>query len=145
MLSLLLDLKSVLLILVLVNLATLFIFRQDFRFVKGQLIIFGILMTSFLVYRSFIYPATEKKIEEEKAIQVKKFGWQYLGEPDIDAGFTKRKEQNRLISMLLFRITGIQAAFSFVFAMIGFFITSDKKIYGLYALGFFGVAFFFFS
>ena len=140
MVALLTNLKVVIISLVLVNAVLLLLFKGNLRFVKGPLVFFIFLIMAALSYRLLVFPAVNKKIEQEKETEIKRRGWGYLNEPDLDAGFIKRKNENSLINAALFRITGLQTIFAFVFALVGIFTTSSKKLYSLYALGYFIVA-----
>lgn len=119
-------------------------FKGNFRFIKGQLLIFGVVLTAFLIYRLAIYPTEMQKIETARNQEIKKFGWDYINQPDIDNAFIKQRDKINITNAVLFRIASIQAVFGFVFAAIGFFVTSEKKLYGIYMLSFLLVAFLFF-
>lgn len=142
--DLLLNLKVVLAFLFILNVGFIFLFKGTFRFIKGQLLLFSLVLSTFLIYRLAIYPAEIKKIETAKTQEIKKYGWDYINQPDIDSAFIKQRDKINLINAALFRIAGIQAAFGFIFAAIGLFLTEEKKLYGLYMVGFLLVAVLFF-
>lgn len=142
--DLILNLKFVLLLLFVLNFGSLFLFKEPYRFIKGPLIIFSFILATFLVYRLAIYPSLEKNNREARQAEIKRLGWEYINHPDKDAEFIKQSDRNRITYFALFRIAGIQAAFSFILAITGFFLTPEKKLYALYALGFLVVTVIFF-
>lgn len=137
------NLKIVLLVLLLLNAALVFFLKNPLRFVKGPLILFGVLTLAFLTYRFIVFPATNRQIQKEKEIVINKRGWEYVNDPELDAAFITREQNNKLVNSALFRIAGFQTVAAFVLAVVGIFISNDKKIYGLYALGFLVLAFLF--
>ncbi len=137
------NLKIVLLVLLLLNAALVFFLKNPLRFVKGPLILFGVLTLAFLTYRFIVFPATNRQIQKEKEIVINKSGWEYVNDPELDAAFITREQNNKLVISALFRIVGFQTVAAFVLAAVGIFISNDKKIYGLYALGFLVLAFLF--
>ena len=137
------DLPIVLLSLVILNTALVFIFKNSLRFIKGPLILFCLLSLVSLTYRFTIYPKTNQQIQKEKQAEITKRGWDYINDPDVDAAFIKREQANMLINGALFRIAGFQTVAAFLLATVGIFISTDKKIHGLYALGFLVLAFLF--
>ena len=143
MLPILFNLKYVLPALLLINVASIYLFRKDFRFLKGPILFFVLLFLSFLVYRFLISPAQNQKVQASRQAVIDKQGWDYLGQPEVDADFQKKEMLYHQTNYMLFRVTGLQAAFSFIFCCIGLFITSDKRIYAGFALGFFMLAFLF--
>ena len=143
MLPLLLNLKLVLPSLLLLNLISIFIYRKDLRFIKGPILLFGLLMLSFLIYRFLISPGQSDKVQASRQTEIKNQGWDYLNNPKMDNEFQKQEISIKKTSLLLFRLMGLQAAFSFIFSCIGIFISADKKVYAGFALGFFILAFIF--
>ncbi|MDQ4139503.1 MAG: hypothetical protein M3142_03165, partial [Bacteroidota bacterium] len=109
----------------------------------GPLFLFCFLALACLSYRFLVYPQIEKKIQSEKQTEIKKRGWKYIEDPELDADFIIRQQANSLTSSAFFRIAGLQTAFAFILAATGIFVTPDKKVYGLYALGFLLLAFLF--
>ena len=143
MLPLLLNLKFVLPLLLLLNTISIYIFRKDLRFLKGPILLFVILLVTFLFYRFLVSPAQTEKIQASRNTEINKQGWDYLNQPDMDADFQKQEISYYQTNLVLFRIVGLQAVFSFIFCCIGIFITADKKLYAGFALGFFMMAFLF--
>lgn len=143
MTTLLTDLKIILLFLLILNTVLVLIFKNPLRFVKGPIILFCILSLACLTYRFIVYPATNRQIQEEKKTEINKRGWEYINDPDVDAAFVKREQTNRLVSGALFRIAGFQTVAACILALVGLFISGNKKEYSLYALGFLVLAFLF--
>ncbi|QMU28523.1 hypothetical protein [Adhaeribacter radiodurans] len=143
MVTLITNLKIVLAVLLILNIGLVVLFKNPLRMVKGPFILFCFLAVVCLGYRFLVYPRIEKEIQTEKQAEIKKRGWKYIDDPELDADFITRHLANSTTSSALFRITGFQTIFAFIAAAIGFFTTSDKKVYGLYALGFLALAFLF--
>ncbi|MDQ3291309.1 MAG: hypothetical protein M3Q05_08475 [Bacteroidota bacterium] len=143
MVSLLTNLKIVLLILLILNAGLVVLLKNPFRFIKGPFALFCFLAILCLGYRFIFYPRIQKEIITEKQVEIKKRGWNYINDPDLDAAFNKRQQENSITSSALFRITGLQTVFAFITAALGVFLTQHKKVYGLYALGFLILAFLF--
>lgn len=143
MTSFLTNLPIVLLLLIVTNTALVFIFKNPLRFVKGPFILFSLLSLASLSYRFIIYPTTNKQIQNEKEAEINKRGWEYINDPDVDAAFIIREQANMLVSGALFRIAGFQTVVAFILAVVGLFVSADKKVYSLYALGFLILAFLF--
>ncbi|PSR52893.1 hypothetical protein AHMF7605_04810 [Adhaeribacter arboris] len=136
MVSFITNLKLILFLLLILNVGLVFLFKNPFRLVKGPFVLFCFLAITFLGYRLLFYPKIDKEIQTEKQAEIKKKGWKYIDDPEMDAGFIIRQQTNGIINSALFRIIGLQTVFAFIAAAIGFFTSSDKKVYGLYALGF---------
>ena len=143
MTSFITNLPLVLLLLFVLNTALVFIFKNSLRFIKGPFILFCLLSLASLTYRFIIYPTTNQQIQKEKTAEITKRGWNYINDPELDATFIKREQANRLVSGALFRITGFQTIAAFILATIGLFLSRDKKMHSLYALGFLVLAFLF--
>lgn len=140
MLPLLFNLKLVLTILFVLNLLSVWLFKGEYRFVKGQLMFFALLVAAFLGYRLLVFPAVKKQVEQERNAEIKNQGWEYINQPEVDTAFKKREIENQQLNLALFKIAGLQAVFAFIFTLIGIFISTEKKLYAVYALGFFVVA-----
>ncbi|RDC62596.1 hypothetical protein [Adhaeribacter pallidiroseus] len=143
MISFLTNLPIVLLLLLILNAALVFILKNPLRFIKGPFVLFMLLSLASLTYRFVIYPTTNKQIQKEKEAEINKRGWDYINDPDVDAAFIKREQKNMLLTGALFRIAGFQTAVAFILAVVGLFVSTDKKVYSLYALGFLVLAFIF--
>ena len=86
------------------------------------------------------------KIQNVKAIrqaEIKKQGWDYINNLEIDAALKKQENAYSQNNFLLFRLVGLQAAFGFIFASIGFSLSADKKNYAVFAFTFFILAYIF--
>lgn len=143
MATLLTNLKIVLPALLLLNAALLFFFKNPGRLIKGPFILFAVLLLLCLIYRFFVFPAVTQRVQAAQQQEIKKQGWEYINDPELDHSFARQQQENLMMRSLLYRLIGLQAAFAFVFATIGFFTAADRKLYGLYALGFFMLAFLF--
>ena len=143
MVTFLTNLKIILPALLLLNTALLFCFKNSLRLVKGPFILFVVLLLLCLVYRVFVFPAVAQRVQAAQQQEIKKQGWEYINDPELDHRFIRQQQENELIRATLYRLVGLQAAFAFIFAVIGLFATADRKMYGLYALGFFVLSFLF--
>jgi hypothetical protein len=137
------NLSYILLLLLVLNTALVYIFKNPLRFIKGPFLLFCLLSIACLTYRFVVYPATNRQIQKEKEAEINKRGWEYMNDPDVDAAFIKREQTNMLLTGALFRIAGFQTIAAFIMAAVGFFTSGDKKIHGLYAAGFLVLAFMF--
>ena len=137
------NLKIVLPVLLLLNTIGLYIFRKDLKFIKGAILLFTLLLFAFLIYRFIVSPLQIKNVKASRQAEIKKQGWDYINNPEVDAAFNKKEIAYSQNNFLLFRLVGLQAAFAFIFSSIGLFISADKKIYAVFALTFFILAYIF--
>lgn len=145
MLPIFFSLKFVLPVLFILNLISIFIFRKELQYAKGPLVLFLLLICTFLFYRFLVAPAQTEKVQATRQTEINKEGWNYLNLPDLDADFQKKEIQAHYTNLYLFRLVGLQAAFAFIFSGIGLFVTSDKKLYAGFACAFLILTYLFIS
>lgn len=143
MLPLLFNLKFVLPVLFGLNLLGIFIFRKELPFLKGTVLIFGLLLGLFIGYRFFLAPRQTQKIQASRQAIIKKEGWNYLNLPDTDATYQQKEIQAYEVTLLLFRLVGLQAVMGVLLCTIGIFVAADKKVYAGFAGGFLLLAYLF--
>ncbi|GEO04585.1 hypothetical protein AAE02nite_22490 [Adhaeribacter aerolatus] len=141
--DLLLNLKFVLPFLLIINVLTVLLYRKNLRYIKGPVIFFIILFGVFLGYRFLIFPVQQEKVQASRQAEIQKQKWDYLNDPEKDAAFAKQEINYQQNNLALFRITGLQAAFSAIFSCLGLFLAPDKKVHAGFAMGFFLLAFLF--
>ncbi len=130
------NIISIVLALIGLNLLLVFFIKSYKRFFSGQLILFILFFISGGVLRLYIIPHTLHSLEKQNLEDKNKNG----GTVSYDTWKSSREKRNLVLSYnpVTMNLLRVQASLCFVFSLIGYFITTEKRLFKRSAL-FYGI------
>ncbi len=126
--------QTVILILVVLNLIFVFIFKTHRRYFLGQSILFVVFISAFLAWNNFVFPHFKEKIELERKNDETK----NAGQLNNEVWLSTQKAENFIYSLNrpTFEASVFQTLFTFLFSLIGFKQTNEKKLFRILTIVF---------